>query len=51
MSEAQLCRIVRVVAPNALEVAVDTVEVQCAGVQGVVPDHEPQLGREFGEQQ
>ena len=41
MSEAQLCRVVRVVAPNTLESAVDTLEVQCFGVQGVVPDYEP----------
>jgi hypothetical protein len=51
MSEAQLCRIVRVFAPNTLEAAVDTLEVQCAGVQGDMPDYEPQLGRKFSKQQ
>jgi hypothetical protein len=49
MPEAQLGRIVRIVALNALEAAVDTLEVQCFGVQGVIPDHDPQLGRKLGE--
>ena len=51
MSEAQLCRVLRVMAPNTLEAAVNALEVQCFGVQGVIPDHGPQLGRKFSEQQ
>jgi hypothetical protein len=51
MSEAQLRRILRVIAPNTLEAAVNALEVQCFGIQGIIPDYDPQLRRKFSEQQ